>query len=495
MLIAVAALSLMFLVTEVQKLRSPVQRDYGEGHVLWMSQQITNHEKAYKSLDSLPYVVFPYTPIYLLTSRAAGELVGDSLVAGRGLSLLCTIGIALVIALTIFSCTPASFPRILRLTSAAFGAGLTFGMESVIGWGGLMRVDMLAFFLMFAGLGVYVVLGRRERWQYLAATLFVLAAFTKQTAISAPLACAAFGLATRPAATIRVFGFATILGLTALFFCNRVTDGGFWKNIVEYNLNPFSWKVALVEVYGHLLKNIPTTAMAAAAFLAVWNGSLVRHLGWRRFLRKRGVRLRDRAVLIGTLNCLLAGVGTVTIGKDGSSYNFFLAWDISLCYLGGFFLFGLLAAWSRVTRNTHAGFLGMGLMCLLSLLPGSTTLDLLAANSTTKLDSQRQEESGLIQLIRATPGPVLSENLLVLDKADREVLIEPATISFLTRAGGWDERPFLRLVNEQYFTLIIVTKLRPNDRYSPAIASAIEQAYLLVDTIGQYSIYRPRLAR
>ena len=67
-------------------------------------------------------------------------------------------------------------------------------MEGVGGWASLMRVDMLALFLMYAGLGIYLGMGQRQRWQYVAGVFFVLALFTKETMLSAPLACLTFGL-------------------------------------------------------------------------------------------------------------------------------------------------------------------------------------------------------------------------------------------------------------------------------------------------------------
>jgi len=56
----------------------------------------------------------------------------------------------------------------------------------------------------------------------------------------------------------------------------------------------------------------------------------------------------------------------------------------------------------------------------------------------------------------------------------------------------WDERPFIRLVQEQNFALIVAYDLSSRERYSPAVASAIEQAYEETTTVGDYRIYRPR---
>jgi hypothetical protein len=364
-------------------------------------------------------------------------------------------------------------------------------MESVAGWGALMRVDMLALFLMFAGLAVYIVLGKREQWQYVAAFLFVLAVFTKQTMLSAPLACVIFGLATNPRVTIRVYGFAIILGLSALFFCNSVTHGGFWRNVVDYNLNPFSWKIAFRQMYTHLQASVPSVAVAAAALFSFWNMRAVRRFGWKRFLQIKSSRIHDRAILICGLHWLLAGIWILSIGKMGSSYNFFLALDISTCFLCGFFLFRLLATWSPNNRNHNTVSLVLVLLFALMLLPARNVV----VGLMDRFDARVDKEVQLIRLIRATPGPVMSENLLAVIRASKEIQIEPATVSFLAQAGRWDERPYLRLLDQQYFQLIVAMNLRGANRYTPAMTSSIDRAYSLDQTIGEYSIYRPRPSR
>jgi len=487
---AAVAASLAFLIAEVRMLLVPAQFDYGEGHVLWMAQQITNAGSSYTPNDHLPYIVFPYPPLYLLAARAVNVVIGDLLVAGRSLSLACSMGIAVVVALTVFLCAPARFPRIWRWAGAAYAAALVLCMESVAGWGSLMRVDMLALFLMFAGLAVYIIPGRRERWQYVAALLFVLAVFTKQTMFSVPLACAIFGLVKNPRSALRVYGFAIVLGLCGLFFCNSITHGGFWKNIVHYNLSPFSWKTALWQTSSHLRACLPSAAVAAAALLCFWNARAVRRFGWKRFLRIRSGRIYDRAIIICGLNWLLAGIWTLSIGKMGSSYNFFLALDISTCFLCGLFLFRFLATWSANNQDHKTVSLALVLLFLLMLLPpGNVMAGFMDHTSLV------EEEAQLVRLIRASPGPVMSENLLVMTKAGKEMQIEPSTVTFLARAGRWDERPFLRLLDQQYFKLIVIWNHQGFSNFTAAMISSIERAYSLDQTIGRYSIYRPRPSR
>lgn len=90
LLAAAFLLTLLFLAAEASLLRSPFQQDYGEGLVLWMTQQI---------LDAAPYAVFPHPPLYLLATRLVNVFPGDLLLAGRALSLLYGLGIGVALAL------------------------------------------------------------------------------------------------------------------------------------------------------------------------------------------------------------------------------------------------------------------------------------------------------------------------------------------------------------------------------------------------------------
>jgi len=480
---------LLFLGTQLRLLGIDMMRDYGEGHTLWMSQQITNLSIAYKPLDGLPYIIFPYPPLYLIVSKAVSLGIGDLLLAGRSVSLISTLGMASVVAMLVFRIIPSSFPRLWRLGSGALVAALVLSTQSVIGWASLMRVDMLGLMLMYGGLAVYILAGRRESWQYFSVSLFVLAVFAKQTLLSAPVACAIFGLFAYPKTTIRVFGLAAVFGVLGLSVCNWLTDGGFLKNIVSYNLNPFSWEVVFAQFYSHLGLNITLKLLlSTAALIAFWNRKCIQRIGLRRFVSMKSKQFYSKTILIVTLNSGFAGMLAISIGKMGSIYNFFLAWDISLCLLTSLFVFRLLATWRTQHRQSASYPYVLFFLLILLFLPSRRTISIVAED----FENQIKQEARLVGVIQATPGPVLSDNMLIIYKAGRKMEVEPATISFLAMAGGWDQSPYLHLFETHYFSLIVTTPLKSTMRYSPEAIQSIEKNYLIEREIGGYLIYRPR---
>ena len=491
LIVASSIISLLFLFAQIRLTGFEVMRDYGEGHTLWMSKQITNLANAYKPIDDLPYIIYPYPPLYLLVSKWLSLGVGNLLMAGRIVSLSSTLGLAAIIGLLIFGSLSTSFPRLWRVAGAALGAALVLSTGSVVGWASLMRVDMLGLMLMYGGMAVYILGGKRESWQYVAIFLFVLAAFTKQTLLSAPIACGIFGLIVYPKTTIRVYGVAVLLGVTGLLACHWLTHGGFLKNIVSYNLNPFSRDVMFTQLSDHMSLNmILKLGMSLAAILALWHGKSVRRLGFKRFFYQKSGRIYSRTVLIGGLNACFAFLLALSIGKMGSIYNFFLAWDVSLCLLTVFYLFRLLATRRSAYTGTVVAQISLAILLVFLFIPSKWTI----AVATEDFTIQANQEAQLIKEIQKTPGPVLSDNMFIVYKAGRNVEVEPATLSFLTRAGGWDERPYIQLFDRQYFRLIISTPLESTaDRYSPAVILAIKKNYQLDGQIGGYLIYRPRV--
>ncbi len=480
----------LFLAVQLRLIGVEVLRDYGEGHTLWMSQQITNLTIAYKPLDGLPYVIFPYPPLYLVVSELVGFGTGDLLLAGRTVSLVSTIGLAGIVAMLVSQSIPVGFPRLWRLASGALGAALVLSTESVIGWASLMRVDMLGLMLMYGGLAVCIHSGKKAAGQYFAVFLFVLAAFAKQTLLSAPVACAIFGLFAYPKTTVRVYGFALLLGVIGLAVCNWLTAGGFLKNILSYNLNPFSWNVVLAQFSSHLRLNMMLKLLLSAAIVTtLWNGKSIQRIGLKRFVTLKANNSFARAILIGGLNAGLAGLLAISIGKMGSIYNFFLAWDISLCILSTLCLFRLLATWRKNRPQTKIYPIALISLLVLLFVPSRRII----AMVTEDFGRQIKEEAQLVRLIQATAGPVLSDNMLIITKAGRKIEAEPATLSFLTLAGGWDETPYLRLFDKGYFSLIVTTPLLNASRYSPAVVASIEKNYVIEQKVGDYLIYRPRV--
>jgi hypothetical protein len=489
LLIAAVAVFL-FLGAQIPLLYLPVQFDYSEGHLVWMAEQVLDPSKAYHSIQTPPYVATAYPPVYMLATRLANLFSGNLLLAGRSVSLISTVGIGLVVALTILLAAPRRARLSWRLGAAAFGAVLPFLMSNVFAWASVMRVDMLAIFFMYAGLCICISRGINGWWPYAAVLLFVLALFTKHNSLSAPLACLVVGWLAGRGKTARAFALASVLAIAGVCCLNAVTHGEFLRNMLQYSGNPYSWRAACLMLYDYAHANFPLMLIALAALCALWNPGAMRRLGWRRFLRSRFARPYDRAVLLSGLNCAFAAGYLPAIGTAGSNSNYFLVFDVSLCLLSGLFLLRLLAAWTPNRKRCGAAALLCTLLPLCLLLPSR---ELLFPRERIKAARETERaEAPVVDLIRQTQGPVLSENLLFLVQAGKPLEVEPFTVTVLANRGRWDEKPYVKLFEQQYFRLIVMYPQAAAERYSPAVKSAIQRAYVQEKPMAGYIIYRPR---
>jgi hypothetical protein len=192
---------------------------------------------------------------------------------------------------------------------------------------------------------------------------------------------------------------------------------------------------------------------------------------------------------------MLAGLSALAFGKEGSDINYFLEWNISLVPLAGVLLF---RAAPPARGLAHAGPSRLAALAV-PLLLLNTGFDQARAgwlrifDPVSAADRQQREvfEKALAE-VTATPGRVFSEDMNLLNRGGKDILADPVMVQCLAAAGVWDERPFLRLIQDQSFALIVAYDLSARERYSPAVASAIDRAYQQAMTIGDYKLYRPR---
>jgi len=193
----------------------------------------------YGAITDAPYIVFNYPPIYHLAVRLAMLLGFDPLVAGRGLSVACTLVASGMCALLVGYGIGERVDNLARVVGCAIGALLPVSLGPIGLWSVLMRVDMLAICLSFVGVAVVVKSIRRPAWLAVAMPIFILAVYTKQTALAAPAAALAvsFALNRRPTIIALISGAA--LGLLGFGSLEWGTSGGFGRHVIAYKLRRF----------------------------------------------------------------------------------------------------------------------------------------------------------------------------------------------------------------------------------------------------------------
>ncbi len=474
----------------------PYQLNYGEGLIAWQAAHITDPTRAYAPIDHYPYVVFQYPPLYLLATRAMGTITGDLLTAGRSVSVLSAALLCVVVGWITFQALPSRADRKMRLLAAVFAGALPATLYN-FNWTWLARVDTLAVLLSFGGVALFAARTNSAPVQILASVLMTAALFTRQTALAAPLACLLVAILIDQRIALRMLLTLSILGGGVLAWLAWWTHGEVLLHLFRYNQNPFS--IARAALGGllntrHVAGLLLLAGGASVTVLrATW--TLLRRRRWdllRANLRVNGYR---RRVTLLVLYSTLAWLSTLAFGKEGSDVNYFLEWNVTLVPLAGVLLFRAAPA---MTNRVHLRPAWLAVLAIPPLLLNTGfdqartgLLRMFAPISAEDRQHAEMFERALAE-VRAVPGRVFSEDMNLLYKSGKDIPADPTMIQCLAATGAWDQRPFVRLIQAQDFELIVAYDLSSRERYSQAVASAIEQAYEETTRVGDYRMYRPR---
>jgi hypothetical protein len=101
----------------------------------------------------------------------------------------------------------------------------------------------------------------------------------------------------------------------------------------------------------------------------------------------------------------------------------------------------------------------------------------------------------LLAVVEYAKRPVLSDDMVLLMKAGKQVPWEPAIFAELASTGRWDERQITDMIVAHDFAFVITTG-HPgmpiyDSRYDPAVSRAIEAAYPYSQKCGGRIVHRP----
>ena len=458
--------------------------------IVWQQAMLIPGPRMYGDITHYPFIVFHYPPVYHLVVRGLAALGADPLAAGRAISLLATLLTGGVVASLTFRATRPEVGRSAGLIGAAVGALTFFCFYPVVMMSPLMRSDMPAIGLSF--LGVWCALkGVNRVWPLYAATLlFVLAAFTKQTCVVAPLATMAVLWLVNPGRTTRVCCLGLVLSCAVLAVMESITSGGFLRHLVLYNINRFSLRLMADQI----IKQSPQfifVGLALVSLVCVWR-RLSRRGNWTSFASFRAdlaARGDVRIIAIVTVYLGLSTCSLITLGKSGGGLNYFVEWMAVLSVL-----IGALSAF-LVRRELAAGWRGAGrgtilagclvpvlILLQMRILPASWDFGAADAVRTRQLDD-------LVVRIRDARKPVLSEDMVLLMRAGKEVPWEPAIFTELADTGRWDERLIIDLIRSHAFAFVITRE--NDDRYTAGVRDAIRTAYPRAEKYAGRTVRQP----
>jgi 4-amino-4-deoxy-L-arabinose transferase-like glycosyltransferase len=451
-----------FVVDALAFLRSPYSRDYGEGVVLALSRLLAEQGNYFHPVDDYPMVHGNYPPVFLLLSAAAFRLFGPSLAATRLLSVASTVAVMAVVY--------AIVRHRWRDGALAVCAALLFVAPwFVVTWAPLGRVDMLACLFSVAGLWLFAHEGAGwRRWASVAC--FVLGVFTKQTALLAP-AAALLSLMRDPEGRRRapafLLSFAVPAG-TLLLALVLATRGEAWTHLVTYTAAADYSLTALRRGYVTFL--VTTGPLLAVVLLALGAAS------------SQLLTARD---LPFVLYWLLNLGALVTTAKAGAAQNYLVEPWLATVLLAAL----SLGALHERSPDTFRWWPAVMLVAAAVALAADHNLARL--QRPIRNPGQATEYRALDQAIEATAGPILSENLSVLVRKGKPVLVEPFGMLLLSRRGLWRPDRLVTDCEAGRFDLVVY---EDRLRDIPGIDACLDGRYEPMGRLGPYELFRPRPA-
>lgn len=496
-LCAMAALQLMqvadFFGYSVQVLRWPYELDYGEG-IVWQQANLMFTDRAYGAIDGVPGIVFHYTPLYHVVTRGVAALTGmDMLYAGRLVSIISTLLTVIVVGALVVRAAPSDTPGVARWLAGIAAALTIFCMWPITYWAQLMRVDMIAFLLSMLGFWLGLKALDRPRLIYAAAVAFVAAIYAKQTSIAAPAALFLVFLWLRRDLAVRGIAACLVIGTVALVGLTWVTDGGFIRHIFLYNLNEFaleSFAIVTNTFRAHTMLLIVALIMMGVRLAAIY--------------QRRGTALgasilqnREDVAFIAVIAYLM--LTTLMLGlvlKLGSAVNYTIEFLFVIAVLVGL---ALIDAARMATNALSDEQKTLGVRVAAIAVPlavavhGTKVVELpfdevWAPQRTARIHA-------LEDIVRAADKPVISDEMVLVIRAGKEVVWESAIFGQLYSKGVWDDADFIRRMRAQEFSMFVTMGGRGEPlfdfRYPPRIRDAMAKYYPEQRTYAEYVVHLP----
>ena len=276
--------------------------DYGEIPEVSRAWSLYHNETIYPSWEALPLQVSNYPPVYAYINSVFIGSTGPTPFWGRFISVLATLGSAVVLGLLAY--------RITKLFSLGLLGGMLYlSGHMVWAWGSLVRVDSLAVFFQVLALlfGYQYFSSKRRHFLWTAMVFCLLAGFTRQTMIATFLAFFCCLLLTDRKTAIQLLLGYTSVGLLGLFFLLWSTDFNAWNHLFVANMNEFGFE--MIAIYFQ-----PVWALYHWLIPCVLLGA------WK---------IRQHKIIL--FYSFFAICSSLLIGKVGSSVNYLLELWFAVC--------------------------------------------------------------------------------------------------------------------------------------------------------------------
>lgn len=419
-----------------------------------------------------PFVITLYTPIYHYIIASLPQLDGNIYSVGRIISALSMVLAA--IGLFLADRKAGWFGLV------AFVA--FFSLWFVISNTAFVKNDTLALFLAVSAL-ICTYRGQSSYLLILAGVLCVAAVMTKQSYISATLACTLYLLLSRRRDLIPFVLGIFISSVLVLSVANFHWGPGFWFSTISALGQPVTASHATEVLYS--VYRQPSAAFITLTFLSV---------SAFRFYKLGGVTLSESPYLLYSIFSIL--LVTITLGKEGSSNNYFFEVFMSQ-------LLYLVSTFSRedidppLRQIAMIGLLVISLIFLFDVVRTDQRKYSFASASSVEMKERtiNNLNSKLAELGYQNPEILdLGFSVFVSALSTRVSLNDPYHYSMMWRDGILATDAMVNSVEQQFYDVILIPLYdSPTSNNAgflsvdEKIYSAISSNYIVSSTIAEWN--------
>ncbi|MGB7340781.1 MAG: glycosyltransferase family 39 protein [Phototrophicaceae bacterium] len=506
--------SLVFVAYSYNLITFPYDYDQGEGFELVDTILFSEFRYPYQNTDQYPYYSSNYPPLYHVIAAPFVWIFGEAYWYGRLLSAISTVIAALAIMFAVNRETSHRWIAVL--------SGLAFlSSNTVYHIAPLFRqhIMMVMFETLAIVLLAHAIPKKQNRLILTGLLLLIIAGYTKQLAAITALATIAWMLLRNPIRGIKyTLGF-TLVGGLIFAWLTVDTNGEWWRQTIVANVNEFNpfqtFGLTLLWLRLHVLLIIPAILMVLYDLYF------------------------NRLSLYSVWFVMATILGAFGSGTWGAGDSYFATSIAAMCILSGIFLGRTLQnGWSLQSNNRYIGllapikasktilmpvmlilipslYIGYGIMTfkmptegavfgeiasVFNIQPNvfdrhydSASYDVLGYANIGHFVTKTDIENGdyIVELIRQTDAPVMSEEAGFSIAAGRDVITNPTQLRNLWLNGLWNGDELLAEIENQSFGMIIFRA----QFYPVPVLEVIGQTYTIEETVTlngfEYLILRP----
>ena len=435
----------MWIIRVVQNIGQP-QIEYSEGFNIYIAHLFATGKWSWQIASTPPFSTSFYPPVGFYVLGYFQRVFGESLVSGRILNLMYTLGCLLMIFLIVKHETK---DKLVSLIAAL----LPMTAITMIAWSFFIRVDLLGIFFDMAG--VYIFLRNKDNLKILwAIPVFVLAFYTKQSMVAGVVTCIVYLLLHKEWRRSLLFGgaFAVIAGgifLTAVI----LTHGGYLREVYLYQKTVPAYQSAaliIATVMVGIVFYLPATVMAAAW----WTG------------QKKWELLR-----IFIIFTLIVNVSNLV--HPGGNFNYLFESIFAICILAGMYLShaDLEKDFRAVMASTIFMFIAFSLAAIGVMGEAFPTAQ------------YRANVAQAVSILKGADYPILTENAGMVLAAGDVPYYEPFVFTNLNALGYWSEAKLLSDLDTKKIPYVVTEYPLPDPevkRIDTATQNAIVANYHVI---------------